>query len=242
MGSYRRIKGWVTGSVSVMVAAGSSAAWAQAPEPSEGGRSSASRWRTDTALGFHRFEQQVKTEVGGQRGERLVDSTELNLFGSLSYQLLDSLGVGFYAQWDHGSREAAQFVGFDADNKAVVESAVGAAYDELWIGPMLRAEWRRLFVELGYGAFGRRWDDARTDLASVSGDTAAALETSAAIAWWIGLGGALPVSSSWDVSFRLQYRVRYYVARNGEELAGQAVHGTQSYTPFIGAVYRFGRR
>ena len=36
-------------------------------------------WRLDSALTLQRFEQQVKTEVGGVRGERLVEQTHLGL-------------------------------------------------------------------------------------------------------------------------------------------------------------------
>jgi hypothetical protein len=100
----------------------------------------------------------------------------------------------------------------------------------------VRAQGRALFIELGYGALGLRWDDARTDLAAEGGDTQSALHTSPTVAWLLGVGGSAPVSPSLGLTFRLEYRVRYYDRRDAP-LQDKAVHGTQNFTPFIGIVW-----
>lgn len=41
--------------------------------------------------------------------------------------------------------------------------------------------------------------------------------------------------------FRIEYRIRYYTSRGGEDLAGEVVHGTQDITPFVGVAYTFER-
>src|SRR5690606_10531987 len=44
------------------------------------------RWRLDGGLTFSHFEQQIKTEIGGARGDRLVTDSEfgLNLFATFN--------------------------------------------------------------------------------------------------------------------------------------------------------------
>ena len=103
---------------------------------------------------------------------------------------------------------------------------------------LVRAAWRGLFFELGYGLVGWRDDDARGDLRDADGGADAALRTSPTVAWAVGLGAALPVWESLDVVLRLQYRVRYYDRRGDADLADSLVHGTQNFTPFFGAAWR----
>lgn len=197
--------------------------------------------RVDAGLTFGHFQQQVKSEVGGARGERIVDETHfgVSLFGT--YAVWGPIRAGLFAQLDAGSREQARFSGFDAMGGAMTEGRVGGSYLEFWIGPLLRAQWRGLFAELGWGALGVRSDDARDDLAASDGATDGAFRTTPAIAWLVALGGVVPVVDAWDVVLRLEYRIRYYDSRGGEDLAGGVVHGTQDITPFVGVAYRFDR-
>ena len=55
-------------------------------------------------------------------------------------------------------------------SKTVTEGQVGGAFTEMWLGPYVRGQWRWLFAELGYGALGMRWDDARNDLPDEGGE------------------------------------------------------------------------
>lgn len=200
------------------------------------------RFRMDTGLTVSRFEQQVKTEVGTEPGQRLVEETQIGLLHLLTYRFWGPLSAGGYLQVDRGERQAARFAGFDADGKTVVAEEVGGAYTELWMGPLIRAEWRAAFVEVGYGALGARHDDARTDLPTTNGDTNGALRTHPTIAWLFTIGGTLPVTEDLGVALRLEYRIRYYVRRGSSPLADDVVHGTQNVTPFAGVAWRFGPR
>ncbi|HSN98480.1 MAG TPA: hypothetical protein VLS89_09280, partial [Candidatus Nanopelagicales bacterium] len=200
------------------------------------------RMRVDFGGTFSRFEQQVKAEVGGARGERLVESAELGLLQMLSYRVWGPFSAGYFVQLDTGTRRAGRFVGFDAEGKTVVGGELGGAYHELWAGPLVRAEWRRLFVELGWGAYGARVDEGRDDLPSEGGSAAGALRTTPNVAWVFAAGGGVPITRELELALRLEYRIRYYDRRGGEPLAGGVVHGTQNFTPFVGLAYRFGPR
>ena len=195
----------------------------------------------DLGLTFSRFEQQVKSEVGGQRAERLVEHTEFGALAMGTYSLVDAVGVGLYAQSDFGFRGAGNFSGFDANDAAQITDETGGSYRELWLGPLVRGSYGPLFLELGWGALGLRWDEARDDLPSESGDTDGAFSRSAAIAWLVALGGAVPITGRLDLALRLEYRVRYYLSRGGEALADDVAHGTQNFTPFFGVRYNVAR-
>ena len=195
-------------------------------------------WRLDSALTLQRFEQQVKTEVGGVRGERLVEQTHLGLMVMGSYTVWGPLSFGAYLQYDVGFRGAARFSTFAADGTAMVVDETGGAYQELWAGPFMRVHWQTLFAELGYGAVGIRDDEARDDLVDTEGNADDALRTLPSVAWFLGLGGGIPVSSNLEVVLRLEYRVRYYNRRGSLNLRDETVHGTQEFTPFAGVAWR----
>jgi hypothetical protein len=197
--------------------------------------------RLDAGLTFSRFEQQVKTDLGGARGERLVEEFQLGFAHALTYRVWRFVHLGGFMQLDLGRREAARFAGFGADGAPVTEGRVGGRYVELWMGPLVRLEWRRVFGELGYALYGARRDDARDDLPSDTGDRTGTLRTSATVAWSFAVGGRVPLAEHLDLVLRLQYRIRYYDERRGVPLAGGAVHGTQNFTPFVGVAWHIGR-
>jgi hypothetical protein len=200
------------------------------------------RVRLDGGFTFSRFEQQVKSEVGTEPGEKLVENTELGLLSMLGYRFWGPLSAGGFLQFDAGQRSAARFEGFDSEGRTVVSDEVGGSYYELWMGPFVRAEWRRLFAEIGYGAYGARHDTARDDLPSETGATSGILRTHPTIAWLFAIGGAVPVSDELAVVLRIEYRIRYYVTRSGDALKDEVVHGTQNVTPFMGVGWTFGPR
>ena len=193
--------------------------------------------RLDGGLVFSHFEQQVKTEVGGEQGEKLVEDTEFGLQIVASWNVWRFLDLGIYTQFDIGNRSAARFDGFDDAGRTVVSGEVGGAYSEFWLGPLVRAGWKGLFVEFAYGAIGLRSDDARDDLATADGDTESALQTSPTIAWVGAIGGMFEVIDDLQVVLKLEYRVRYYTSRGGDALANEIVHGTQNFTPFLGVAW-----
>jgi hypothetical protein len=202
------------------------------------------RVRLDAGLTFTRFEQQVKTELGGTRGDRLVEEFSFGYAQALTYRAFDwkdfSLAGGGFLQVDVGRREAARFVGFAEDGAPQTADRIGGRFAELWMGPILRLEWRRVFGEIGYGLYGARRDDARDDLPGDDGNRSGTLRTSASVAWTFALGGRIPIVEGLDLVLRMQYRIRYYDARGSSPLAGGAVHGTQNFTPFAGIAWSFG--
>lgn len=190
-------------------------------------------WRLDGSLAFARFEQQVKSEIGGMSADPILEEGSVGLSLGASYNVWRFIRLGLYAQLDSGSRYYGQFTGLEADGTPIVARA-GGRFFEFWVGPLLRLQWRGLFAELAYGAFGIRSDDARTDLPSEDGDTDTAFRTSARVAWSFGIGGYVPVHPNIDVVFRIQYRIRYYTRRGGDSLEGGVAHGTQNLSPFVG--------
>jgi hypothetical protein len=197
--------------------------------------------RVDVGATFSRIEQQIKTEVGAVRGERLVEQTELGTEVAATYEFWGPLSAGIYGQADFGTRRAGRFDGFDEDGAATLTNQSGGPYQELWLGPLVRAQYRAAFAELGYGLLTFRNDKGRDDIASEMGDTTSAFRTLPTVSWRFAIGGNLRVSETLDVSAKLIWRIRYYDRRGGDPLADDAVHGTQSYQPFIGIVYRPGR-
>ena len=195
-------------------------------------------WRVDAGLTFSHFEQQIKVEIGGARGQKLVTDSELGLNVFATYNPLEFLGVGLFAQADIGRREAARFDSIDGDNKTVTTGQVGGAYKEFWVGPLVRGQYKTLFAEVGYG-FGARDDDARTDIPSADGQTATALYTSPTVSWLLAVGAGVPLTESLQAVLRIEYRVRYYDRRSDARLANDLVHGTQNLLPFVGVGWTF---
>ncbi|MFN3199500.1 MAG: hypothetical protein ACE366_13935 [Bradymonadia bacterium] len=204
---------------------------AESPWPTES-------WRFDVGLTLSRFEQQVKSEIGGARGERLVEESRLGAVTYATWHAWGPLSVGGFLQYDAGTRRAGRFEGLDENNMTVVEGEVGGGFSELWLGPVVRGQWKQLYLELGYGLLGRRTDDARGDLPNTAGNVDDALETSPTVAWMFGLGAHVPITETLDVALRVNYRIRYYDQRGGKPLVDELVHGTQDITPFIGLSWR----
>lgn len=196
-------------------------------------------WRAEAGITFSHFQQQIKQEIGGERGERLVNETSIGLLLTGSHDILEWLSAGLYVRLDAGERNAARFSAFDSLGRALTTGMLGGNFTEFWAGPFVRASWKSLSAEIGYGAIGIRNDDGRADLPSASGDTTASFRTSPVVAWMAGLGATVPVNQDLDVFIRAEYRVRYYVERNGEDILNGAEHGTQSFTPVIGVGYRW---
>ncbi len=188
-------------------------------------------------LTFDRFEQQVKQEVGGTKGQKLVEDNSLALHLSITYAPLEYISIGFFARGDIGTRSAGNFERFDGEGAALITDETGGAYLEFWLGPLLAAHYKTFWFELGYAVLGVRSDDARADLQGTSGEEESPLQTSPTIAWLVALGAGLPVLDTLQINLRLEYRVRYYDSRGGNPLADKVVHGTQNLTPFFGVVW-----
>lgn len=188
---------------------------------------------------FTHFEQQVKTEIGGIKGDLLAADTELSLQLVGMYNVWKFIHAGWYFQYDSGNRELAQFSGFDANGAAEVYNLQGGAFNEFWTGPIVRAYYKQAFVDVAYGLFGTREDDARLGIANESGSNEGSFTTDPAVAWMLGFGATVDICEHLALMFKAQYRVRYYDARDGEALENESVHGTQNFSPMLGISYRF---
>lgn len=196
-------------------------------------------WHVEAAIGISHFQQQVKQEVGGVTGNRLVDETALGLHVAGTYSVHDIVAVGVFARAERGNRHAARFAGFDSEGRTQVRDAVGGHFAELWLGPLVQLRWKLLSLDIGYGAVGIRSDDARQDIPSSTGDTESALTTKPALAWLVALRANVPVVDRLDAVLAVEYRFRYYTERGGNPLVGNIEHGTQSITPLLGVAYRW---
>ncbi|MEX1140220.1 MAG: hypothetical protein WEB33_12770 [Bacteroidota bacterium] len=197
-------------------------------------------WDIDAGFTFSHFQQQVKAEIGDERGERLVNELEVGVMALGTYRVWRFVSAGIFLQYDRGNRHAARFSGFEvATGKTVTMDKIGGNYNEFWAGPVLRVHWKELFGEFGYGLLGSRNDDARSDLKSSTGDSTGTLELMPAVAFYASLGGAFTILERLDLVVRMEYRLRYYDKRAGNPFQASIEHGTQNITPFIGLRFRF---
>jgi hypothetical protein len=191
-------------------------------------------WRVTGGLTISHFQQQVKSDIGGPKGDELVNNFEFGFIVSGAYAFNKYFAAGVFTRFDTGERNMANFDGFDEEGKAKVKNKVGGSYNEFWIGPMIRGMCKQFTLDIGYAPVGFRSDDARTDLPSSSGSTSDSFETHPTIAWLIALGGNIPVGETIDIFIKVEYRVRYYNKRGGENLEGDVNLGSQSIAPIIG--------
>jgi hypothetical protein len=187
-------------------------------------------------LGFtvSRFEQQVKKEVGGAKGDLLSDESNFSTVVTGGYKLSKYISVGAFMRYDTGKRFNAIFNGFNAQNETIVTGKIGGNFSEVWIGPMVRLHWKQLYFSSGYALFGSRVDDARSAVKSSSGATTGSFSTHPRVALQFHFGGAIPITKKLDAFFALEYRIRYYDERGGNELVDDIILGTQNILPFAG--------
>ena len=190
------------------------------------------------ATTFSKFQQQVKSGVGTISGDRLVDEYQFGYLISSVYKPVKFFGFGFYFRHDIGKREAALFNGFDENGATVTIRQLGGNYNEIWLGPLASFYWKKLILDIGFGAYGSRFDAGRYDLPSKSGSINGNFTTHPTIAWLMAIGGNITISKTFDLSFKAEYRVRYYTQRNGEDILTGVEHGTQSLAPMIGILWK----
>jgi hypothetical protein len=197
------------------------------------------RFRVEASLTFSHFQQQVKTELGGARGERLVNEFQIGIGGVGTYRFHDNIAAGLFLRLDRGQRNAGQFAGFDAEGRTVLQNAIGGTYLEFWFGPVIQLSWRMTILEIGYAIVGVRSDKGRNDLPATSGSIDGSFSVNPSVAWLLALGGNVPLDDALDLVLKVEYRIRYYNRRGGESLAGSIQHGTQSLVPLVGIVWKW---
>ena len=195
-------------------------------------------WSVEGGITISHFQQQVKSEIGGSKGDELVNNFEFGLIATGTYSFNKYFAAGLFTRFDTGERNMANFDGFDAEGKTTVKNKVGGSYNEFWLGMMVRGMWKQFTLDVGYAPVGFRKDDARTDLPSTLGNISDSFETHPSIAWLIALGGNISVGETIDIFIKVEYRVRYYNKRGGEKLEGDVNLGSQSIAPIIGVAFK----
>jgi len=193
-----------------------------------------SKFALEAGITFNFFQQQIKTEVGGVRGEVLVNESLLGLAVQGTYELAEWLAAGIFTRYDRGTRSAGTFTGIDAGGHTITQGEVGGDYSEFWTGPLIQFRWKQLFVDAGYAALGRRRDEGRIDIPSVGGSTDGSFGTQSLTAFLFAISGTISLSHKTHLALRAEYRYRYYDSRNGEPLTDNLKHGTQSFYPYAG--------
>lgn len=167
--------------------------------------------------------------------ERQIEGTNQDAKVSRDFGLSTSFTVLYNAwKWFH--------VGLFVDFDKTFDDVSGTTADawELDVGLLVRLEpldW--LFFNIGYMPLMLRSDSSRTDLPNTKGATDGTFLGSHTVAFLVGAGVQLELSRHVDLFFKLDYRIRYFVKRGGEDLAGGKEYGGQSFYPYLGAAYTF---
>lgn len=180
----------------------------------------------------------VERGTDGESNKQLVVDSSFGLYGAGSYRVWGPFSVGLFTQFETGDRRSGEFTGeFDENDVALVGERFGGTFWEFWFGPLIRAQYKGVFAEVGWGLVGLRNDDGRDDLAGEDGNTDT-FRSDPATAWLFGIGGAIPIADPFELILRLNYRIRYYTTRGGEDLTQGTGHGTQDLIPFVGVAWR----
>jgi hypothetical protein len=193
--------------------------------------------RLETGIVFSHFQQQVKQNVGDERGNRLVNEFHIGGVIAAGYRIVDALHVGLFSRLDRGERYQARFNGFDGEGRTQTTDGIGGVYTEIWIGPYAQFQWKQLLIDIGFAPFGRRYDMARGDLPNARGESDGSFSLHPAIAWMFSVGGEFEIGNRTRLLIKAEYRPRYYNERGGDALIGSVEHGTQSISPIIGLSY-----
>lgn len=178
----------------------------------------------------------VEVGTDGSSNQQLIDDFSFGLHAAASWRFWGPFSIGMYMQFETGERNAGRFTGTVAGDLAVSETLIGGTFSEVWWGPLVRAQWESLFLEVGWGPLGFRTDDGRPDL-SAGGSTEGAFQTTPGTAWLFALGASVEVYGPIELLFRISYRIRYYETRGGTDLDQGLGFGTQDVIPFVGAAW-----
>lgn len=186
---------------------------------------------------FSHFEQQVKSEVGGAKGDLIVDDTNFSFGLASGYHIYRWLSLGLNIRYDAGNRVSGRFGGFDNDGATIVTNKLGGTYSEMWVAPFVKLHYKRLFLSLGYGLVGFRTDEGRADLPSTTGNISESFSLDPSVAYIFSMGGSATITDDLEAVFGIEYRARYYNQRGGNPLLNNVVLGTQNFTPLMGLRY-----
>jgi len=209
---------------------------APSPEPSADPDDEFHRWHMELALFPMMLEQQVE---GPDRDDKLTQDATLSTALSLGFAPLEWIEPALWVQFDAGRVRRAIFSRPDASGATAEEQLVEGAFWELWVAFLARGRLGPAFVELGWAPLMLRHDATRTDLPNAKGETDGVFEGSRSVAFIFAGGGSIPVWDNFDITLRLQFRIRYLISRGGEPLAGDEENGQMAVWPYFGAHYHF---
>jgi hypothetical protein len=194
------------------------------------------RWHFELAFFPMLLEQQIE---GPNRDDKLTQDATLSTALSISYAPLEWIEPALWLQLDAGNVRRATFTRPDATGATSEDQLVEGSFWELWVAFMARGRLGPGFVELGWAPLMLRQDTVRDDLPNVNGETDGVFEGSRSVAFILGGGASLPVWDYLDITLRLQFRIRYLVARGGEPLADEEENGQMALWPYFGAHWHF---
>ena len=190
-------------------------------------------------LAFFPFltEQQIE---GPNRDDKLTQDKGLSTAFNFSYAPVEWIEPALWVQFDAGAVRRAVYTLPDPATGSTEEAQLAeGSFWALWVALMLRGRLGPGFLEFGYAPLILRHDTLRTDLANAQGESDGIFVGSRSVAWILGGGLSVPVADNFDLTARLQFRVRYLVSRGGEPLANDEETGQMLLWPFIGAHYHF---
>jgi hypothetical protein len=206
------------------------------PVPSPDAKPEAHKWHIELAVFPVLTQQQIE---GPNRDDLLTNDGGISTALSLSFAPIKYIEPTLWMQFDAGSVRRAVFSRPDDNGETTETDVVEGSYWSLWIAFMLRGRLGPAFAEVGWAPLILRDDSTRTDLPNTKGETDGLFEGSRAVAWIFGGGASIPVFDNFDITLRLQFRIRYLVARGGEPLADEEETGQMTVWPFIGGHFHF---
>ena len=206
------------------------------PVPSPDAEPEPHKWHLELAAFPVLTVQQIE---GPNRDDFITEDGGISIAFSASYAPIPYLEPGLWVQVDAGSIRRAVFSRPDDDGVATEEQLVEGSYWALWVAFMLRSRLGPAFLEAGWAPLILRDDTTRSDLPNASGATDGLFEGSRAVAWLLGTGASIPVFDYFDVTLRIQFRIRYLVSRGGEPLADDEETGQMTVWPFMGTHFHF---
>lgn len=190
-------------------------------------------WAFSPSLAFAVTAEQLKNDQG-QSGGRLFQNTQIGLLITGTRTVVSFFDAGLFFFVEKGIKSSATYAGVDGSGVPTVTELSEGNYSQLWLGPLIRGNWKFLFLELGYVLVGKRQDSQRANVPSTTGDSTSAFSSDPLRAWLITLGGRFALSEGLDFILRIEYRHLYYRSRGGNPLINDLKYGTQAIRPHLG--------
>lgn len=189
----------------------------------------ASALELGASTSFQIAKEQVKSASGDSNGA-LFTHQQLGGWVSALVPVAESIKAGGFVHYEHGKREMCDYSLSSGVPTPI--SCNSGSYNQFWIGPTGRVEWKAVFFEASYVLFGIRGDTAYSNLYS-NGSTET-LRTHPLKAWVFTPGVFVDLGNNLHLNLKLEYRYLYYSRVGGGNLPNDQLFGTQAIRPQIG--------